>query len=135
MNIENVPFNQHIEIRRSSKVDYLLEIASSGYHCNHVGTIHAAVLLALAEASAGEFLLQLISTEDLTAVVCRSTAKYSKPANGIIRSKVGTSETDAREALKALNVKRRVLLDIETSVFTESGTLVASFTFTWLLAK
>ena len=86
IDIEQVPFNRSLGIRRCPDPDYLLEVAGSEQLGNHVGTIHAAVILALAEASAGECLLGHIAVDELVAVVCRSGAKYSKPASGVIRA-------------------------------------------------
>ena len=135
IDIEQVPFNRYLGIRRCPDPDYLLEVAGSEQLGNHVGTIHAAVILALAEASAGECLLGHIAVDELVAVVCRSGAKYSKPASGVIRSRVETSGAEIEAALKSLDGKRRTLLDIEVGVFSEDGESVAKFSFTWLVSK
>ena len=135
MNIEDVPFNRHIDVRRSADPEYLLEITPADHHRNHVGTVHAAVLLALAEGSAGDFLLQFVSADESIAVVTRSSARYSKPAAGVIRSRIETSADDVREAIRALGSRGRAMAEIEVSVDNEEGQTAARFTFTWLLSN
>ena len=138
MNIEEVPFHQHLGIRRSSKPGFLLEMGEVGIDSlrNHAGTIHAAAIAALAEASTGEALLQLIpSDEEIGAVVCRSNSRYTNPALGVIRSRVETEESDLAKAIASLQTKRRNLDEIEVKVFADNEVLVARFSFTWLISR
>ena len=73
---------------------------------NHVGTIHASVLFALAEAASGEFLLRQLGElrEEGFAVQRTSTVKFRKPAapHGGLRASARFADTDASQLSAAL---------------------------------
>ena len=82
MTITEVPFNRFLGIRKADgDPEYLLQLDDSPHYQNHLGTVHASVQLALAEASSGERLLQQFP--DLAAgvlsVVRRVEAKFKNP--------------------------------------------------------
>jgi hypothetical protein len=75
--VTEVPFNNLLRIHPASDAAHLLQLPSGDEYLNHLGTVHAAAQLALAEASSGEFLLRHFgSAEDLVPVVRRVEAKF-----------------------------------------------------------
>ena len=77
--------------------DYILEMSESPLLLNHVGTIHASVQFAFAEASSGEFLLRHLgeAQSQLFAVLRTSDVKFRKPAHCKLHPLPGrTSATD-----------------------------------------
>lgn len=59
VNITEIPFNQFLGIKKASRDSgFVLELGSSPCFQNHLGTVHAGIQLALAEASSGECLLR-----------------------------------------------------------------------------
>ena len=58
MDVISLPFNAHVGLARSETKGCLLELAPRAEHLNHLGTVHASALYALAEATSGEFLVQ-----------------------------------------------------------------------------
>lgn len=57
MNITAIPFHHYLGIELAEAPN-LLQLKSQPHHANHLGTIHASVLIALAEAASGLFLMQ-----------------------------------------------------------------------------
>lgn len=74
--------------------DHVLEMRESPLLLNHVGTIHASILFALAEAGSGEFLLRHLGDAQRTvfAVLRTSTVKFRKPAHGALRASARFAE-------------------------------------------
>ena len=58
MDVTDLPFNALIGIERAEANNALLRLPSDPRYLNHLGSVHASALLALAEASSGEFLLR-----------------------------------------------------------------------------
>jgi len=65
---------------------------------NHLNTVHASALFALAEASSGYFLLNEFSElTDIIPVVRKVETKYKKPATCIVFSKAKFQEIGKNE--------------------------------------
>ena len=84
--VTELPFNNLLRIHPASDAAHLLQLPSGDEYLNHLGTVHAAAQLALAEASSGEFLLRHFgSAENLVPVVRRvggeipQTRKWQHP--------------------------------------------------------
>src|SRR3954462_10649723 len=74
--------------------DHVLEMPESPLLLNHVGTVHASVQFALAEASSGEFLLCHLgeAQSQVFAVLRASNVKFRKPAHGALRASARFAE-------------------------------------------
>ncbi len=89
MNILAIPFHEHLGLELASAPG-LLQLAPRPEHMNHLGTVHASVLIALAEASSGLLLQQQLSdgTEQMgitvLPVIRRIDAKFHQAANGLL---------------------------------------------------
>ena len=85
--VTELPFNKFIGIEPADDSAQILRLPSGGQYLNHLGTVHASALLALAEASSGEFLLHHFgSGSGVIPVVRWIEAKFRKPANGAVAS-------------------------------------------------
>lgn len=58
IDITKVPFNQLLGISLSNQADYLLQLDNRKEYTNHLDTVHAAALFALAEGSGAQLLLK-----------------------------------------------------------------------------
>lgn len=88
--VVDLPFNQFIGLKKAEEPN-LLTLPAGGQYLNHLGTVHACALLALAEASSGEFLLRQLSPfEGIIPIVRRLESKFRKPTNGLVTSTVTT---------------------------------------------
>jgi acyl-coenzyme A thioesterase PaaI-like protein len=134
--VVDLPFNRFIGIEQATDEAKLLSLPGGGQYLNHLGTVHASALLALAEASSGEFLLRHFgSSEGVIPVVRRLEAKFRKPANGAIFSSTKTTP-EALAALDAdLGAKSRALVSIAVEVHDESGAHVLSATVEWYIQR
>jgi acyl-coenzyme A thioesterase PaaI-like protein len=103
---------------------------------NHLNTVHASALFALAEASGGHFLLgEFSELTDIVPVARKVEIKYRKPATGSVFSKAKFQELGKDEILNMLNQKGRTLLTVEVSLYDEAGVQVMQSTFEWFIAK
>ncbi|MCA9187008.1 MAG: YiiD C-terminal domain-containing protein [Planctomycetales bacterium] len=134
--VTELPFNQHVGIRKASCGDALLILPAGPQFLNHLGTVHAGAQLALAEACSGEFLLQgLTGNENVVPVVRRVDAKFKKPANGTLVARA-TSDPSVLDAMKqSLSDKGRGLVKISVKLHDESGSLTLIADFEWFIAR
>jgi len=136
MNVTELPFNNFIGLKISDKNGYFLMLENRSEYRNHLQTVHASALFALAEASSGYFLLnQFPELTDIVPVVRRAETKYKKPAMGSVFSKAGFQEIEKSEVLHMLRQKGRALLKVEVSLFDEADTPVMQSIFEWLVTK
>ena len=61
MDVTKLPFNEFIGLKFSEKSEYLLMLENRNEYRNHLNTVHASALFALAEATSGYFLLNEFS--------------------------------------------------------------------------
>jgi Domain of unknown function (DUF4442) len=132
--------------------DHILELPESpaALLLNHVGTVHASVQFALAEAASGEFLLRQLGESGLSegeqeqvfAVLRTSTVKFRKPAPlgfGKLRASARfedtprTSPTDAAHVSAALASRGRALVAILVEVADAQGVVTMTGQFDWFL--
>lgn len=136
--VTELPFNRLIGLTRSSTPETLLQLPAGEQYQNHLGTVHASALLALAEASSGEFLLRQLGEETeggMIPVVRRMEAKFRKPAHGAVHSAVRVAP-ELVEKLKAdLAGKGRALIDVPVELYDASGAHVLSATVEWFLQR
>jgi len=137
MDVTKIPFNQFIGLKLSDKNGYLLMLDNRPEYRNHLNTVHASALFALAEASSGYFLLNEFSelTDNIVPVVRKVETKYKKPASGVVFSKAQFQETEKEEVLKTLNQRGRTALKVEVSLFDERDVLVMQSVFEWFVTN
>lgn len=133
--VVDLPFNQFIGLQQDAEPN-LLTLPAGGQYLNHLGTVHASALLALAEASSGEFLLKHLGhIEGLNPVVRRLESKFRKPANGSVTSTV-TTKVEQLDALKnEVVAKGRALVGVAVELYDQTGEHVLSATVDWFIAK
>lgn len=136
MNVLELPFNKHIGLEKSSNPDYLLMLNDKKEYLNHLETVHASALFALAEATSGYFLLnEFRGLDNILPVVRTVETKYKKPAQGIICAKAGFVEAGKEQVLEELTTKQRVLITIRVQLYDSSGNNVMLSDFQWFVAK
>jgi acyl-coenzyme A thioesterase PaaI-like protein len=136
MSVTELPFNSFIGIRPASDSAYLLQLPSGSQYLNHLGTVHAGVQLALAEASSGEFLLKhFVSADGLVPVVRGMQAKFRKPADGSIMSTASAPPESLARLDAELSSKGRSLIPITVEIYDESGAHTLSATFDWFIQR
>ena len=137
MNVTELPFNNFIGLKISDNNEFLLMLENRPEYRNHLQTVHASALFALAEASSGYFLLNEFPelTTDIVPVVRRAETKYKRPVTGRIFSKAKFQEREKDEVLYLLRHKGRALFKVEVSLFDEAGAQAMQSIFEWFVTK
>ncbi len=134
--VTELPFNRLLNIGPAADGTHLLRLPEGGQYLNHLGTVHAGALLALAEACSGEFLLrELRDTGAVVPVVRRLEAKFRKPANGAVSSGASVAAGALDELRAGLAAKGRALILVNVELHDESGTHVLSAGVEWFLTS
>ena len=134
--VTELPFNRFIGIEAASDSVQLLRLPSGGQYLNHLGTVHASALLALAEASSGEFLLRHFGSSDgVVPVVRRIEAKFRKPANGAVASTANAAPETLAQLDADLAAKGRALISIAVELHDESGAHALSASVEWFIQR
>lgn len=137
MEVTDLPFNQFIGLERSESDSASLALPAHERYTNHLGTVHASALLALAEAASGDFLIRRLGGNDgeFVPVVRRLEAKFNRPATGEIHSRVDVTDERFDEMLTRLSEKGKAVLAIPVQVLDEAGVKVLTAEIQWFITK
>jgi len=131
----DLPFNQFIGLQTAAQ-PHLLTLPAGGQYLNHLGTVHASALLALAEATSGEFLLQQIGQiTGIIPVVRRLDSKFRKPASGSVTSSVTTTPEQMDTLKLGLATKGRALIEVVVELHDSSDQHVLTATVEWFITR
>jgi acyl-coenzyme A thioesterase PaaI-like protein len=134
--VTELPFNRFVGLQPSDLPEKMLLLPAGANYLNHLGTVHASALLALAEASSGEFLLRQFGNSDgIVPVVRHLEAKFRKPANGSVTSTASATPADLDQLERALAAKGRALIAVAVELHDESGTHAMSATVEWFIQR
>ncbi len=137
MDVTKLPFNAFLGIKSSKEENFLLELDYADHFLNHLGTIHASVQFALAEAASGEFLLRTFSahTANIIPVVRKAEIKFRKPAEGKIITKAKMDEKEKDRVRDELTQKGRSLIPVIVEVYDGHKNLTLQAEFEWFVQK
>ncbi|MBK8037195.1 MAG: DUF4442 domain-containing protein [Verrucomicrobiaceae bacterium] len=136
MDITKLPFNDFIGLERSSDEGFVFRLPADVRYTNHLGTVHASALMAIAEATSGELLLRALGGTgmDVIPVVRRFESKFRKAATGSIQSKGGIPADGIGDFISTLRSKGRATIAITVEVCDESAACVLSASVEWFVA-
>ena len=114
---------------------HILEMPESALLLNHVGTVHASVQFALAEASSGELLLRYLgeARSQTFAVLRASEVKFRKPAHGALRASARFVDGVANSLSAELSSRGRALASVLVEVADAQGVVTMSGQYDWFL--
>ncbi len=138
MDITAIPFNQFLGIKKTERdPPYLLELDDLPSYLNHVGTVHAAAQLALAEAGGAECLLRAFQdpAHDAIAVVRTVQAKFKKPLQGRAFAKAWVAHEELQRFLTAFNSKGRGLIGVSVEIANAEDVVAMSATIEWFIQR
>src|SRR4051794_5156170 len=137
MNVIDLPFNRLIGLERTpAERGLLLCLPAAEQYQNHLGTVHASALLALAEATSGEFLLQQAgSVPNLVPVVRRLEAKFHKPAQGRVAARAAAADGELAKLAVDLQTRGRGLVSIRVEVVDDNDVVVLSAEVQWFIVR
>ena len=137
MDVLQLPFNQFLGLENSEAEGRLLRLPDEPKYQNHLGTVHAGALFALAEAASGVFLLRGLQErwdpESLLPVVRRAEIKYRKPAEGAVEASAVCRPDDWERFHEQLARKRRALIACEIVLTCGNDVRVAGAVYEWFV--
>ncbi len=116
---------------------HILEMPETPLLLNHVGTVHASVQFALAEASSGEFLLRHLgeAQREVFAVLRTSDVKFRKPAHGVLRASARFADGTADTLSAELTARGRALISLLVEVADAQGVVTMTGRYDWFLQR
>ena len=137
MDITQLPFNRLVGLEWAEPgTEFLVSLPAGPQYANHLGTVHAVALLAVAEAGAGAFLAQQQGTPaGLVPVVRRLEAKFRRPATGRVSARCKVPPAEVVKWLQELSSRGRVSASIPVEVVDEAGAVVMSAVVEWFIAQ
>ncbi len=135
MDVTTLPFNALVGLAHSDDGRYLLMLPAGEKYKNHLDTVHASALFALAEATSGVLLLsEFADRPDLASVVRKVETRYRNPGQGAIYSSAVLTE-DKALLLAELDERGRGFAHIMVDLFDTEAKPVARFEFEWFVTK
>lgn len=137
MDITKLPFNQLIGVEHAMREGFILSLPAGESYTNHIGTVHAGALMALAEATSGEVLLRAIGhlADSIIPVVRRFDCKFRKPASGSIAARAVIPDSSRDRLLADIASKRRGSIEITVDIHDETDLHCLSATVEWFVAQ
>lgn len=137
MNVAQLPFNRLLGLRPAgADSGFLVTLPEGPQYLNHLGTVHAGALLAVAEAGSGVFLLdRLGDTAGVVPVVRRVEAKFRQPASGQVSARAAVAPDEVARWASELAGRGRVLAAVPVEVVDAVGKVVLSATVEWFIAR
>ena len=138
MNIASLPFNRLIGMELgATDSEFLISLPTGGQYTNHLGTVHASALFAVAEAASGVFLIQQFgstSTEFLP-VVRRVEVKFRRPAQGRVQGRASMKGDEVELWRSELDRRGRVSAAVSIEVVDDTGAVIVSAVVEWFIAR
>ena len=137
MDVTQLPFNQLIGLESAAPdSDLLVSLPDGPRYANHLGTVHAGALQAVAEAGSGAFLVRCLgSGSGYLPVVRRLEAKFRKPARGRVSARAVVAPEEVARWASELVDRGRVLAAVSVEVVDASGVVALSATVEWFINR
>ena len=137
MDVTQLPFNRLIGLEPvAADGGLLVSLPDGPQYTNHLGTVHASALLAVAEAGSGAFLLgRLGDAARFIPVVRRLEAKFRRPASGRVSARAAATDELVARWASDLAGRGRVTAAVPVEVVDAAGTVVLSATVEWFIAR
>jgi hypothetical protein len=134
MDITQLPFNRMIGLQRA-ETPWLLSLPEGSQYHNHLGRVHASALLALAEATSGEFLIQSLGgVTGVIPVVRRLEAKFKKPGLGQLLGRCVAAPEVVGKLRSDVEAKGRGMIELPIEVCGTDGTVFLTAEIEWFIA-
>jgi acyl-coenzyme A thioesterase PaaI-like protein len=135
VDVTQLPFNRLVGLEPAAG-DLLVTLPAGPQHGNHLGTVHASALLAVAEAGSGAFLVGWLGNADgVVPVVRRLEAKFRKPAVGRVSARAAVPAGEAERWATELTARGRVSAAVPVEVVDAAGVVVTSAIVEWFIAR
>ena len=133
MDVTHLPFNAHLGIERH---EGSLRLPAGERFENHLGTVHAGALMALAEAASGDALVGAIGdlAERVLPVVRRFECKFRRPVVGEVSAHANLPDGAVDLLRQTLEAKGRASVEIDVNVVDSEHATAMSAKVEWFVA-
>jgi acyl-coenzyme A thioesterase PaaI-like protein len=136
MDVTELPFNRHVGLQRAqAESGFLVSLPDGPQYTNHLGTVHASALLAVAEAGSGAFLVEQFGYGGVVPVVRRLEARFRRPARGRVSARCSVPAAELARWAAELEGRKRVLAPVPVEVVDEAGEVVLTAVVEWFIAQ
>lgn len=138
MTIAEIPFNRLIGLQREPEGgEFSVSLPAGTQYHNHLGIVHAAAQLAVAEAASGEWMLRHFGARaaEFIAVVRRMETKFKQPGRGKILGKATVTEEQRAQLEHDLATKRALNFTLRIDVCDEKGAHNLTGTVEWFITR
>ncbi len=137
MDVSQLPFNRLIGLKSADSADGgLVCLPEDERYSNHLGTVHASALLAVAEAGSGAFLAQRLGdAAGFVPVVRKLDAKSRKSVVGAVSARCTADPAEVKRWLDELAARGRVSVSVPMEVVDAAGVVAMSALVEWFIAK
>ena len=133
LDITTLPFNRLLGIRRDPDEPRVMVLEENDACENHIGTVHAGAIYALAESCSGNRIIEVFGPrfDEVLTVLRRSDVKYRAAATGTLKAEPQVADEDVHVFLDQVNSRGRGLLTIDATVRMTDDTPVLQAAFQW----
>jgi acyl-coenzyme A thioesterase PaaI-like protein len=137
VDVTALPFNRLLGLEPAAEgTGFLVALPAGPQYANHLGTVHAGALLAVAEAGSGAFLARhLGDAAGYLPVVRRVGAKFRSPARGRVSARASAGTGELERARAELAARGRAFVTVAVEVIDEAGTLAVSAEVDWFITR
>ncbi len=137
MDVTRLPFNRLIGLESAAPDSgFLVGLPDGPQYTNHLGTVHASALLAVAEAGSGAFLVRHMGGgAGFVPVVRRLESKFRNPASGRVWARANVPPEEVERWSVELASRGRVSAAVPVEVVDASGVVVLSAVVEWFIAR
>ncbi len=137
MDVTKLPFNHLIGLELGDPgSDFLVSLPDDVKYTNHLGTVHASALFAVAEAASGLFLLRHFGADaGLVPVVRRVEAKFRKPGRGRVSARALVAPEEPSRWSAELARRGRVVASVPIEVVGADGETAVWATIDWFITR
>jgi acyl-coenzyme A thioesterase PaaI-like protein len=138
MNIAEIPFNRLIGlVREPEGGEFSMSLPAGSQYHNHLGIVHAAAQLAVAEAASGDWMLRHFGAraEEFIAVVRRMETKFKQPGRGKVLGKATVTPEAEAQLATDLATKRALSFALRVDVFDEAGAHTLTGAVEWFITR
>ena len=138
MDVTSIPFHAHLGLEVASP-PHLLQLSPRDVHQNHLGTIHASVMIAVAEAGSGLFLQQHLEEDvarlggRILPIIRRIDAKFHQAGTDKIIAKSMMDVAELPAFMEQLRARQRARITVPIQVVNGTGSSLLSISFDWFV--
>ena len=136
MRAVEIPFVSHVGIEE--RTAEALQLSLTKQTSNHVGTMHAAALFALAETQSGVYLQSLFpeyGVDEVLPLLRGSSLKYRAPATSTVYAVATTSIEEQERFLSQFERKGRAGITVAVTLKDSTETVVMTGEFSWFVQR